>query len=106
MQNLIEKLNPFSQEKKTTKRTLKQRDEDYPYTGSCPVREKTGDGAPVGRCWFATYGEYCPRHGKLSNFLVLSGKKAPCQYKGIDENDLPACSEREFAPTEVFKNRR
>ncbi len=30
---------------------------------NCPVREKTADGAPVGRCWFYMRDGVCPRHG-------------------------------------------
>ena len=28
------------------------------FTGVCPIREHTGDGAYVGRCEFATYDRY------------------------------------------------
>lgn len=38
------------------------------FTGSCPIREHTGDGAYVGRCDFATYDGYCPRHGALEDY--------------------------------------
>lgn len=40
----------------------------FEMTGSCPVREHTGDGAYVGRCEHATYGGYCPRHGRLADY--------------------------------------
>lgn len=40
-----------------------------PFTGSCPVREHTADGAYVGRCYFATYAGECPRHGDVARFL-------------------------------------
>jgi hypothetical protein len=36
--------------------------------GNCPIREHTGDGAYVGRCYFATYDGYCPRHGALEDY--------------------------------------
>jgi hypothetical protein len=38
------------------------------FTGSCPIREHTGDGAYVGRCEFATYDGFCPRHGALEDY--------------------------------------
>lgn len=38
------------------------------FTGSCPIREHTGGGAYVGRCEFATYGGFCPRHGALDDY--------------------------------------
>lgn len=38
------------------------------FTGSCPIREHTGDGAYVGRCDHATYDGYCPRHGALDDY--------------------------------------
>lgn len=37
------------------------------FLGSCPVRERTGDGVSVGRCWFhLPDGKTCPRHGDVS----------------------------------------
>jgi hypothetical protein len=38
------------------------------FTGSCPVRVHTGDGHCVGRCEFATYDGFCPRHGALEDY--------------------------------------
>lgn len=38
------------------------------FTGSCPIREHTGDGHFVGRCDFATYDHICPRHGVLEDY--------------------------------------
>lgn len=38
------------------------------FTGSCPIREHTGDGYYVGRCDFATYDGVCPRHGRLEDY--------------------------------------
>jgi hypothetical protein len=40
-----------------------------PFTGNCPVRQHTGDGAFVGRCWHSTYGGVCPLHGDVSGWL-------------------------------------
>ena len=101
---IVQKLNPFASDKKVSKKRQKQIEEDYPFTGSCPVRERTADGTPVGRCWFATYGEYCSRHGKLSDYLVPTDREL--EYESIDENDIPVRSEREFAPDEVFRGRQ
>lgn len=33
----------------------------------CPVMERTGDGVPVGRCWFYLDGDVCPRHGNVAD---------------------------------------
>ncbi len=34
---------------------------------NCPINEQTGDGATVGRCWFALMdGRTCPRHGDVA----------------------------------------
>jgi hypothetical protein len=38
------------------------------FTGSCPIREHTADGAFVGRCEHACYDGICPRHGTLSSY--------------------------------------
>lgn len=38
------------------------------FTGGCPIREYTGDGAYVGRCEFSTHDGVCPRHGRLSDY--------------------------------------
>jgi hypothetical protein len=38
------------------------------FTGPCPIREHTGDGAYVGRCDHATHNFICPRHGKLADY--------------------------------------
>lgn len=50
------------------------------FTGACTVRERTGDGVPVGRCFHATYDGICPRHGDVRQWLATS----------IDERDLEA----------------
>lgn len=38
------------------------------FTGLCPIREHTGDGAYVGRCEHATYDGFCPRHGAIDDY--------------------------------------
>lgn len=38
------------------------------FTGSCPIREHTGDGNYCGRCEFATYDMICPRHGHMDDY--------------------------------------
>lgn len=36
-------------------------------SANCPIREFTGDGVSVGRCWFyMPDGKTCPRHGDVS----------------------------------------
>ncbi len=36
------------------------------FPGNCPIRERTGDGISVGRCWHALAGGHCIRHGDVS----------------------------------------
>jgi hypothetical protein len=33
---------------------------------ACAVRERTADGASVGRCWFHVVDGKCPRHGDVT----------------------------------------
>jgi hypothetical protein len=35
-------------------------------TKNCPINERTGDSALVGRCWYALADNICPRHGDVS----------------------------------------
>lgn len=39
-----------------------------PFTGNCEIREHTGDGASVGRCWHSLYDNICPRHGLIEMY--------------------------------------
>jgi hypothetical protein len=41
----------------------------YPNPNSCPIRERTGDGIPVGRCYYHCPGDVCLRHGDVSGPL-------------------------------------
>lgn len=43
-------------------------------TGSCPIREHTGDDIYVGRCDYATYDGYCPRHGAVEDYHNLDDR--------------------------------
>jgi hypothetical protein len=52
------------------------------FTGNCPIREHTGDGAYVGRCDFATYDGFCPRHGAVED------------YPGRDDRDVAIADRR------------
>jgi hypothetical protein len=36
---------------------------------NCPIRERTGDGVSVGRCWCYCPDDVCPRHGDVSEAL-------------------------------------
>jgi len=39
---------------------------------NCPIRERTGDGISVGRCWFYIGAKMiCPRHGNVSKAIKL-----------------------------------
>lgn len=48
---------------------------------NCPIKERTGDGTPVGRCWFACNAGKCPRHGDVSRYLARLPKLT-------DENEM------------------
>jgi hypothetical protein len=39
-------------------------------TGSCRVREYTGDGYYVGPCEHATHDYVCPRHGDVGAYIM------------------------------------
>lgn len=39
---------------------------DHLHPNNCAVKERTGDGVPVGPCsFYLTDGTTCPRHGKV-----------------------------------------
>lgn len=38
----------------------------YEHNFPCAIAEETADGVPVGRCWFYSPGDVCPRHGDIS----------------------------------------
>jgi hypothetical protein len=69
----------------------------YGFTGNCPVRQRTGDGASVGRCWHSTYGGICPSHGNVSAYLT-DPDTGRCT---VDENDLPPREQRDFGPPDL-----
>lgn len=60
------------------------------FTGNCPVREHTSDGAYLGRCDYATYDGRCPRHGDIGRFLRPSA-----DLSQADDRLLPRLSSRE-----------
>lgn len=43
------------------------------FSGNCLVREFTGDGVSVGRCYYSTYDGICPRHGDVLKYLLEAG---------------------------------
>lgn len=40
------------------------------FTGNCMVRQHTGDGVYVGRCYHSTYNGRCHLHGDVSTYLA------------------------------------
>lgn len=60
--------NPPSSRVGSLWRSRKKAEPAPVFTGCCPIREHTGDGHYVGRCEFATYDGYCPRHGALEDY--------------------------------------
>lgn len=48
---------------------LRRRRREPEFTGNCPVRQHTTDGAYVGRCWHSTYDGRCHLHGDVTRFL-------------------------------------
>lgn len=73
----------------------------HPLNGNCPVLERGGDGTPVGRCYHALRGTFCPRHGNLAGHLERIGDT---DWGPIDELSLPPREEREMAPEGLFKS--
>ncbi len=70
------------------KRWLRRSDRKQPeapreFTGTCPVRQHTGDGHYVGRCYHSTYGGHCHLHGDVSRFLPEGADLA-----GADDRQL------------------
>jgi hypothetical protein len=68
---------------------ISAKEKDIPdpgYDKNCAVRERTGDGISVGRCWFHVDKSYsCPRHGN-----VLHVQKRFTETGELtDELDLP-----------------
>lgn len=57
----------------------------YPNPNCCPIRERTGDGTPVGRCFYFCPDDACPRHGDVSGPL----KRYRETGETTDEKDLP-----------------
>jgi hypothetical protein len=54
------------------------------FTGSCPVRQHTGDGNYVGRCYHSTYNGRCHLHGDVSRFLGESPDLTDADDRLID----------------------
>ena len=55
---------------------------DDPTRNNCPIRQRTGDGQSVGRCWYYCPCGICPLHGDVREYL----KHLP---ELTDERDLP-----------------
>ena len=52
-------------------RKTMSRSERKQFTGNCLVRQHTGDGVYVGRCYYSTYNNVCHLHGDVSEWLEL-----------------------------------
>ena len=55
---------------------------------NCPVRERTGDGVSVGRCWHFLGREdakVCPRHGDVTEQVVEYTRTGRLQEDPRDE---------------------
>lgn len=63
-----------------------------PVSRSCPVRERTGDGVSVGRCYYPTEDGVCPRHGDVREPLRRFNEDG----RLTDENDLPPRPSKSF----------
>mgnify|MGYP000982489153 CR=1 FL=1 len=56
------------------------------FNRNCPIRERTGDGRSVGRCWHYVGDELrCPRHGNVESAV----RKYEETGQLTDENDHP-----------------
>lgn len=58
--------------------------EERTFTGNCPVRQHTADGAYVGRCWYSTYNGRCDLHGDVSRFLAPDANLAEADDRPIE----------------------
>lgn len=54
---------------------FRRKPEERTLTGNCPIREHTGDGVYVGRCDFAVYDGFCPRHGALEDYPTFDDRE-------------------------------
>lgn len=55
-----------------------------PFTGTCPVRQHTGDGGYVGRCEHSTYAGHCHLHGDVSRWLLHGADLADADDRLIE----------------------
>lgn len=55
------------------------------FTGNCPVRQHTADGAFVGRCDHSTYSGRCHLHGDVSRWLVADANLGDADDRRIFE---------------------
>lgn len=72
------------------------------FTGSCRIREYTGDGWYVGPCEHATYNGECPRHGDVSPWLNDELLTWPADYQ-LPKYDNSPWAERLRARQENHK---
>ncbi len=63
---------------------LRRRRREPEFTGNCPVRQHTADGAYVGRCEHSTYDGSCHLHGDVARFL-----SPDADLKDADDRRLP-----------------
>jgi len=59
---------------------------------NCPINEQTGDGIPVGRCWFhLPDGVTCPRHGDVAEEVKRFEETGKCTLENVmrDRKGLP-----------------
>lgn len=63
----------------------------FAFTGNCPVRQHTADGAYVGRCDHSTYEERCQLHGDVGRWLAADADLAEA-----DDRLLLPREERDF----------
>lgn len=57
------------------------------FTGNCMVRQHTGDGDFVGRCYHSTYDGRCHVHGDVSAYLELAPIGEVLGAKDVWPND-------------------
>lgn len=64
--------------------------DEFPFTGSCPRRQRTASGHYMGRCNRATYAGRCPTHGNVARLLATT----PTQ---------PASPPADYHPTPTYE---
>jgi hypothetical protein len=79
---------------------FKRQPPESKFTGTCMVREFTGDGQFVGRCYYSTYDGQCLRHGNVSRYLDSDEWPRDFELSKWDGNKWAEALRKEFRERE------